>query len=501
MSKLRELGSDGNALKAKWLRVCSNFAVNSDEEALSIDNEQKRFISPVAVVSAPTLFACLDILTVSDQTPIGPTETVETRVNGPVPLSQVIEIASSRGLSIDAVRIDWQTLQSTIEQNDVLLVLENSNVVAAIENVRENRKEILVSDPLYQNGKPFLLQRDVLEDVWRGDALVVKRKPKSSGYPTGASVIASLLVALAATATISYFAVQSFRSEARNPTTAIGVSLADGADQLVREPRPRSTGSAESRSLTDSTGGQLETSSLYYPKFGVQTDGLEHPVEILRNEEEGSNAKSLRPPSGSVEEERIVAPILGKITTPSAIAQEEPVESANGIGSAPGPGLGGPGTESKPSEPAFQVASRSTDPEGSATAAKRDGSSVAGPSGAVSVVEKTKAAAAKYDPPPSPAGTLATVPGETSNEESHLLDYGYALISRADIASARLYYQQAADAGSAQGALRLGETYDPSFLSVIGVNERMADILLATKWYKRAVELGAQEAKILLEKL
>jgi len=80
------------------------------------------------------------------------------------------------------------------------------------------------------------------------------------------------------------------------------------------------------------------------------------------------------------------------------------------------------------------------------------------------------------------------VPEETRSEASDLLDYGDALISRADIASARLYYQRAADAGSAQGALRLGETYDPSFLAVIGANERMGDILLATKWYQRAVE-------------
>ena len=110
-------------------------------------------------------------------------------------------------------------------------------------------------------------------------------------------------------------------------------------------------------------------------------------------------------------------------------------------------------------------------------------------------------AAPTNDHSSAPIETPATVPEETRSEASDLLDYGDALLSRADIASARLYYQRAADSGSAHAALRLGETYDPSFLAVIGANERMGDILLATKWYQRAVELGALEAKILLEKL
>ena len=100
----------------------------------------------------------------------------------------------------------------------------------------------------------------------------------------------------------------------------------------------------------------------------------------------------------------------------------------------------------------------------------------------------------------SAPGKPDRVPQKPHTEDSDLLDRGDALISRADIASARLYYQRAADAGNAQGALRLGETYDPAFLTIMGARERSGDLSIAAKWYRRAVELGAVEARVLLER-
>jgi TPR repeat protein len=63
-----------------------------------------------------------------------------------------------------------------------------------------------------------------------------------------------------------------------------------------------------------------------------------------------------------------------------------------------------------------------------------------------------------------------------------------------DITSARLFYERAADAGSGQGAMRLGATLDPSFLSRAGLIGTRGDQAKADTWYRRARSLGAAEA-------
>ena len=79
-----------------------------------------------------------------------------------------------------------------------------------------------------------------------------------------------------------------------------------------------------------------------------------------------------------------------------------------------------------------------------------------------------------------------------------LLTRGDALLGIGDIASARLFYERAADAGNAQAAIRLGGTFDPSFLAQARLNGVRGDPAVALKWYKRARDLGASEADILV---
>jgi TPR repeat protein len=79
-----------------------------------------------------------------------------------------------------------------------------------------------------------------------------------------------------------------------------------------------------------------------------------------------------------------------------------------------------------------------------------------------------------------------------------LVARGDTLFGTGDITSARLFYERAADAGSGQAALRLGESYDPSFLEQAHLRTVRGDAAVAIKWYKRARELGASEADLLL---
>ena len=76
-------------------------------------------------------------------------------------------------------------------------------------------------------------------------------------------------------------------------------------------------------------------------------------------------------------------------------------------------------------------------------------------------------------------------------EIAGLVARGDALVSKADIVSGRLVYERAAAAGNAEAALRLGVSYDPSFLSRAGVKGTRGDPGLAAYWYKRARALGA----------
>jgi TPR repeat protein len=84
-----------------------------------------------------------------------------------------------------------------------------------------------------------------------------------------------------------------------------------------------------------------------------------------------------------------------------------------------------------------------------------------------------------------------------AKEVAALLARGDALLAQGDIASARLFYERAADAGDARAALKLGGTYDPVILSVAHVLIR-GDRATAETWYRRARELGDPEAEIML---
>jgi len=101
---------------------------------------------------------------------------------------------------------------------------------------------------------------------------------------------------------------------------------------------------------------------------------------------------------------------------------------------------------------------------------------------------------------PAPTGPPESLRASTA-EISALLARGDSLFGVGDIASARLFYERATDAGDAQAALRLGETYDPFFLALARLKVVRGDLAVATRWYRRARDLGASEAEILLKRI
>jgi TPR repeat protein len=100
------------------------------------------------------------------------------------------------------------------------------------------------------------------------------------------------------------------------------------------------------------------------------------------------------------------------------------------------------------------------------------------------------------------AAAKAAAPSEprlSAAETAALLSRGDAAFGVGDIASARLFYERAADAGNGEAALRLGESYDPNFLERAKLRAIKGDPKAAAVWYRRAKELGIAEADILLK--
>lgn len=82
-----------------------------------------------------------------------------------------------------------------------------------------------------------------------------------------------------------------------------------------------------------------------------------------------------------------------------------------------------------------------------------------------------------------------------------LLARGHALETIGDLAGARLVFQRAAEAGNAGAAFRLAETYDPVVLEKLGELGLASDVITARVWYRKAKNLGSEEAPGRLDRL
>jgi TPR repeat protein len=112
-------------------------------------------------------------------------------------------------------------------------------------------------------------------------------------------------------------------------------------------------------------------------------------------------------------------------------------------------------------------------------------------------------------PEPNPAAAAAPAsipamqvvePGASDAELAAVVARGDAFTQVRDIASARLFYERAAEAGNGRGALRMGESLDPAFLDRAGIRGAQGNQQQALSWYLRARDLGDAEAERLLKK-
>ena len=102
-------------------------------------------------------------------------------------------------------------------------------------------------------------------------------------------------------------------------------------------------------------------------------------------------------------------------------------------------------------------------------------------------------AAAPANPPP--ARKL------DAEEVAMLLNRAKGLLAAGDIASARLLLERAADAQETRAMLLLAQTYDPEVLGTQDIRNIVPDPAMARVWYQKAAQLGSADAQRRLAQL
>jgi hypothetical protein len=98
------------------------------------------------------------------------------------------------------------------------------------------------------------------------------------------------------------------------------------------------------------------------------------------------------------------------------------------------------------------------------------------------------------EPSAAPLGTSAAA------DVAPLIERGARLLAAGDIASARQFFERAAETGDGAAACGLGKSYDPLFLRT-AARGIAGDPGKAASWYRRAAETGNAEAATLLARL
>ena len=187
----------------------------------------------------------------------------------------------------------------------------------------------------------------------------------------------------------------------------------------------------------------------------------------------------------------VAVPPLPISSAPPAPAASAAPPETNAAVAAPAPSAAAPAAPTGPAAPP-QTAAAVAAPTPSPAPAEPALAAVRPPASPTPVSPSAVTAPTPKTPPDQPR--LA------APEIAALLARGDSLLEAGDIVSARLFYERASDAGNGRAALRLGATYDPSFLGRVHLS-RYADATQALAWYRRARDLGESGAELWIKGL
>jgi len=431
--------------------------------AMSVDLSTQQLHEPV--VSCDTALSCLIRLRVfnGDDPEIEAVRRVAILDSNTLPASRLIELVGKFGLQAECMRLDWDGLTKAELSYPILVFLKNTNVVVVTGAEGAATEGVSVWDPLHSDGEVLTVRREDFERAWSGDALAITRQPcpeaeALSGFH-GQQNIEVPDPPLESDSECAAIA------ETKLPPTSVPVARRAKSQWLV------AIGFVAAAALgvplllyavTDSAG-----------RTGIRAK--EETPEVPRSNAEAT-AHSKEP-----------------VATANAPAMPMPPLAANTAMPALSESTGGPVAAVTP-----ETGAPAPEPTSSASPAQAE--PPAGP-----------AVAAALDAPiPSPGVSTAAPstgplswaePRLSAPEIAELLARGDVLFGTGDLAAARTFYERAADAGDAQAAVRLGETYDPSFLDRAHLRGVRGNVVMALAWYRRARDLGAAEAEVLLNSL
>jgi Peptidase C39 family len=473
--------------------------------AMSVDLSTQQLHEPV--VSCDTALSCLIRLRVcnGDDPEVEAVRHLAVLDGNTLPASRLIELVGKFGLQAECVRLDWDGLTKAELGHPILVFLKNTNVVVVTGAESAATEAVSIWDPLHSDGEVLTVPREDFERAWSGDALAITRQPSPeaealSGFPGQQDI------------------------EGPAPPLETHSERAWSGDALAITRQP----SLEAEASSGLSGQQdaevpdppLETDSERTPI--AETEPPPISVTVARR------AKSQWLLAiGLVAAAALSVPLLLHAVTDSAgrtgiRAKEETPEVPRSTAEATARSLEPVAAASAPARPMPPVAPSAAMPALSESIG-RPAAAVAQETAAPAPEPTSSASPAQAEPPAGPAVAAAPAapipsyevstaapstdpissaePRLSAPEIATLLARGDVLFGTGDLAAARTFYERAADAGDAQAAVRLGETYDPSFLDRAHLRGVRGNVVTALAWYRRARDLGAAEAEVLLNSL
>jgi len=454
-------------------------------------------------------------------------------VNGEtLSISRLIELAGDLGIKTTHARLDWQRLQAPGFGYPALALLKNTNVIVLTGGGRGGASEVAVWDPLNPYEEILYVSREDFERVWTGHALIVTTQAAnraamspSSDFCWFTSAGLELLRKAPAKGQNSKVLAHT-RKEASTPSNAprgrtrqtdraivsatrgefavAHVETADG--QLPPDPAegaqpstPVWSRSAPERRLSPLVRFCMAAGLLTAASSGVflLSNSATGPVAaaIILAKEVWAVAPNSAHSTGQAMQNATTrsiekVPPTGSAPIPAPLPATPAAEDAVATPTAPA-------VQPDAARPSAEPAAPSAEHAVAAPAALPIQLDAATPSAAPGLATPATVADTKADDPPRSTSSS----GLSADEVAELLARGDTLLSIGDVASARLFYERAADAGGGVAAIRLGETFDPLFLDRVHLSGVRGDPGAASFWYHRARDLGATDAQVLLKAL
>lgn len=98
--------------------------------------------------------------------------------------------------------------------------------------------------------------------------------------------------------------------------------------------------------------------------------------------------------------------------------------------------------------------------------------------------------AISYTPPQQ---ATPAAPSSPATRVAKLMERGSAMVASGDVIAARLFFERAADAGNAEAAEAVAQTYDAAFLARIQAVGVQADPAKSVEWHRRATDMTSEQ--------